>query len=147
MNQIEFFVPGIPRPGGSKSFMGRSKNGKAILIDSSGANGKNWRASVAVFARQAYQGEPLTGSVALQVRFVMPRPKYHFDSKGQIKPRYQRASHLIKPDATKLIRAIEDALTGIVWRDDSQVTDQQASKRYGTKPGADVVIENWEDEP
>jgi Holliday junction resolvase RusA-like endonuclease len=44
------------------------------------------------------------------------------------------------PDLDKLIRAILDALTGVVWRDDGQVVDIVASKVYADTPGVDVVI-------
>jgi Holliday junction resolvase RusA-like endonuclease len=36
----------------------------------------------------------------------------------------------VKPDLDKLVRAVLDALTGIVWRDDAQVVSIIARKRY-----------------
>ena len=45
-----------------------------------------------------------------------------------------------KPDTDKLIRSILDALTGIVWTDDSQVVEILARKQFGT-PGAEIGIE------
>ena len=48
--------------------------------------------------------------------------------------------------ATKLIRAVEDALTGIVWRDDAQVAVQKVAKVYGDEPqGAVITIEEIEE--
>jgi Holliday junction resolvase RusA-like endonuclease len=49
-----------------------------------------------------------------------------------------------RPDATKLWRPTEDALTGIVWRDDSQIIRQLVRKRYcgpGEVPGAEVLVD------
>jgi Holliday junction resolvase RusA-like endonuclease len=46
-----------------------------------------------------------------------------------------------KPDTDKLIRSVLDALTGIVWTDDSQVVEILARKQFGIQPGVDIIIE------
>jgi Holliday junction resolvase RusA-like endonuclease len=61
--------------------------------------------------------------------FVMPRPNNHFNYGEELKmgmPFY----HTVKPDRIKLARAVEDALTGIIWVDDSQCCDGPIIKRY-----------------
>jgi Holliday junction resolvase RusA-like endonuclease len=61
--------------------------------------------------------------------FIMPRPKNQYDAKGNLKnpaPFF----HTVKPDRIKLARAVEDALTGIIWVDDSQCCDGPIIKRY-----------------
>jgi Holliday junction resolvase RusA-like endonuclease len=134
-----FFVPGIPAPGGSKrAFI---IGGRARLTDACERN-KPWRQSVAMFAMAAHRGALFTGPLLLDVEFVMPRIKSHFrtgKNAGQIKPNAPMR-HTFQPDATKLLRALEDALTGIVWRDDAQVCIQHVSKIYGEKPGAHVEV-------
>ena len=42
---------------------------------------------------------------------------------------------------TKLVRAVEDALTGLVWRDDAQVVVQTVRKRYGHPERAEVLVQ------
>jgi Holliday junction resolvase RusA-like endonuclease len=74
--------------------------------------------------------------------FDMPRPKCHYRTgkrSAELKDNAP-AYHAGRPDATKLTRAVEDALTGIVWRDDSQVAEQHVIKRYGEHPGVTVEI-------
>jgi Holliday junction resolvase RusA-like endonuclease len=143
-NGIVFFVPGIPAPAGSKRFVGHSKKtGRAILVDMSGERGTNWRIAVQWHAQeqllsgavQFMHGTPLD----LRVTFTMPRPKHHFRKNGELK---QDAPlfHTGTPDTTKLLRAVEDAITGILWHDDSQVAFQCAQKIYGTNPGAQITI-------
>jgi Holliday junction resolvase RusA-like endonuclease len=44
------------------------------------------------------------------------------------------------PDLDKLVRAILDSLTGVVWRDDAQVVDIVARKVYAETPGVDIAI-------
>ena len=48
---------------------------------------------------------------------------------GTLKPSAPKHP-IVKPDTTKLMRALEDALTGICWRDDTQVVIQTAHKAY-----------------
>ena len=56
------------------------------------------------------------------------------------------AVHSVAPDATKCVRALEDALNKIAWIDDSLVTEQRVTKRYGETPGVRVVIVSYSDE-
>lgn len=152
MEPINFFVPGKPVPGGSKkAFALRRRdgslvtrpNGSPIINVTEDAKGnKEWRANAAFFARQAYQGSPLDGPIALQVEFVMPRTKDHFGTgkKSEVLRTDAPKFHTKKPDATKLLRSLEDALTQVLWVDDSRICWQAATKVYGDKPGAHVRV-------
>ena len=144
---MKFFVPGIPKPAGSKRgfaiYRGkkgaREFTGKVAVVDAAGQPGKDWRGDVKRFALEAQDGPLNEGPIELRVTFQMPRPKAHFTSKGlkQSAPHY----HTIRPDCMKLTRGLEDALTGIIWKDDSQVAVQTVSKIYSDRPGA--VVEVW----
>ena len=48
--------------------------------------------------------------------------------------------HITKPDADNLGKAILDALNGIIYADDSQVTDCHVIKGYADTPGVDILI-------
>jgi Holliday junction resolvase RusA-like endonuclease len=84
--------------------------------------------------------EPMAGAVLLHVTFTFARPRSHY--------RAGKSAHLLKPgvparpagppDLSKLVRAVEDALTDAgVWKDDAQVTDTSSRKTYaGTGFGA-----------
>lgn len=147
---IEFFVPGIARPGGSKkanvvrrrdgSIVTNAKGNPVVAVrDMGGERTENWRAVVALEARRVFQGEPLSVPLRLDVTFWMPRPKAHFRGNGELRdwaPHYCAKA----PDTTKLLRALEDALTGIVWRDDTLIVEQAAKKIFGSRPGAQVTI-------
>jgi Holliday junction resolvase RusA-like endonuclease len=45
-----------------------------------------------------------------------------------------------RPDVLKLARAAEDALTGIVWRDDSQIVHETLAKVYGEPERLEVAV-------
>ena len=125
---IQFFCPGLPRAKGS--MRGFVVKGRALITNSSPAT-RSWEQDVAFFARQACAGAT-QGPVSLSLCFYLPRPK---------KPKHEQ--HIVKPDVDKLARAVMDALTGIAYRDDSQVHDLAVSKLYehdANTPGVRVRV-------
>lgn len=141
---ISFHVFGIPAPGGSKKFVGIGKHtGRAIIIDAGGKKTKDWRNAVAWAAKEVSPTELLRCPLEVTMQFTMPRPKSHYHtSKAKLGQLREDAPtwHTSKPDALKLARSTEDACTGILWADDAQTVILTASKVYGEKPGAALVI-------
>ena len=149
----DFFVPGIPKGAGSKRALVpinkrtgqpfRSKTGRVVVsvVDDTGEKGKDWRADVKAVARQAYTGDPLTGPLIVEMLFVMQRPKGHYRAGKPERGLHPAAPvwHTSKFDATKLLRSVEDALTGIVWVDDNAVMPR-VEKAYGARPGVRVRV-------
>ena len=131
MTSVNFFVPGIPKPGGSKTAF-RSKRGKMIVTDSC-KGVKPWRAAVAQLARDndvtmIPRGIP----VSLLLVFTIPRPKGHYGTgknANKLKPGAPPFP-TGRPDVLKLARAVEDALTGILWYDDAQIVKESLQKLY-----------------
>lgn len=127
---VEFFVPGKPQPQGSKT-----KTRWSMFEDN--PNVGPWRERVALVAHEEMKDRvQLVGvPVVIGVEFIMPRPTS--TPKGWTPPA------LKKPDQDKLIRAIGDALTGIVYKDDSQVTTHLLHKRLaelGEGTGARIHV-------
>jgi Holliday junction resolvase RusA-like endonuclease len=92
--------------------------------------------------------ELLHGPLHLSLVFCLARPKGHFGSGRNadvVKPSAPRYP-TVKPDATKLTRAVEDAMTGIVWRDDAQVVDQYVTKVYDEPERVVVTVRPMEEE-
>ena len=89
---------------------------------------------MAANAKIAMKGRPpLTGPVELIVTICRPRPKANYNSKGLLKlsvPDYPTT----RPDTLKQVRAIEDAMTGIVWNDDSQIVEHRLRKMFHSTP-------------
>jgi Holliday junction resolvase RusA-like endonuclease len=138
--ELQFWVPGIPQPGGSKKPFYNPKTGRAILVDDAKRN-KEWRASVALAASEATQ-EVLEGPLRVRFQFLFTRPKGHY-GKGRNKNALRKSAPpfpSVRPDATKLVRSTEDALKGILWRDDSQIVTQGVSKRYAEQAGAWITV-------
>ena len=137
MNPIIFFVPGDPQPGGSKRAFYIPKLKRSVITEAN-PKAKNWRSTVAQVAAEVMRS-PLQGALSVRFEFFKARPKGHYNAKGILRPSAP-AYPTTKPDTTKLVRSTEDALKGIAWRDDSQVVDQFACKRYGDHIGCKVTI-------
>jgi Holliday junction resolvase RusA-like endonuclease len=99
--------------------------------------GRDWRATVQHEISRAYDGPPLEGALELHLTFTMPRPRAHFTPRRTLRPSAP-AWPTTRPDRSKLTRAVEDAATGLLWRDDSQIVCGSITKRYGERIG--VVI-------
>lgn len=146
MPELSFWVPGHPRPAGSKTAF-RTKGGRTVVVDASGKQGKDWRNAVRDAALAAMSNEaPTRAPIALLLVFSQTRPKSHLDSKGQVKPRYAAAIPTGRPDASKLLRSVEDSLSGIIYCDDTQCFDVRSVKQYGDRPGV-LVKATWDEYP
>lgn len=141
MEEIKFFVPGIPKPGGSKTSFMHPKTKKIVTIDACRKN-KEWRYLVAAFANEVKPEKPFDSTLEMIVEFTLPRPKYHYFTgkrKHILKPSAPKFSNK-QPDSIKLTRAFEDALTGIIYKDDSLIARHTIDKIYGDNPGVKVII-------
>lgn len=87
-----------------------------------------WRSQVGQAALVA-GCTPIDGAITISMEFRYLRPK----SVSRIEP-------TVPPDLDKQIRSILDALTGVAYKDDSQVTSIQATKRYAQTAGVDIVV-------
>ena len=137
--QLTFFIPGTPKPQGSKTIV----NGRMIEANT---GLRDWRHVITMYARQAKgrsQPWPATGPVALTADFHFRRPKSHYGTgknAGRLKknaPRYVTST----PDLDKLMRALGDGLkdAGVV-QDDSLIVAEHITKIYHDEPGVLVIV-------
>lgn len=146
---IHFFIRGVkPITQGSKTgFPFRKKDG-SLGVRMTSPNDKalkDWRYLVHMAAvhelHEHYEDDslkiqeefPYLGPVRMELVFTLQRPKGHFGTgrnKDKLKPSAPRF-HTQKPDLFKLARAVEDALTGLIYRDDSQIIQTKVTKQWG----------------
>lgn len=135
---ISFTVHGKPAPAGSKRGFYNAKAKRVIVTDDSKGS-RPWKAQVSDAAAQAMNGrELLDGPLLLELTFWMPRPKGHIGRRGNVLPSAPHAP-AVKPDLLKLARAVEDALSGVCYRDDAQIVAETLQKAY-TAGGARVEV-------
>lgn len=140
---ITFKVYGLAKPQGSKKPIISKTTGKAFMVESSGKAHTSYRQDVAAAAEAAMAGHLLlVGGVRLTVDFVFPRPKGHLRRDGSVLPSAPDFPDTRSVgDTSKLVRSIEDSMSSIVYRDDSQVTTILARKRYGVAIGTFIRVE------
>lgn len=117
---ISFTVQGVPIPQGSKTLVG-VKSGHPRMINNNDHALKAWRTLIGEVARETGAKLIVGMPVELEVRFVFPRPG---------RPKCGEAP-CVAPDVDKLLRAVGDAITGILIHDDALITDMIGRKRFG----------------
>lgn len=150
MAELHIFIPGKPRAKGSAKWVTSKSTGKSVPVKNEPLEAWNGRVSQFAlelcdehFGRDADHGDPpWTGPIYLEAEFAFQRPMSHYTGgnreRGVLKhdaPAFPTG----RPDRGKLLRCIEDALAGIVYRDDAQVVDGKVAKVYG-QPGASLWI-------
>jgi len=134
-------VNGTPQQQGSKTAFVIGK--RAIMKDANEKALKPWRDQVANAAGEEWGDAPLlTGPVKISVIFGFPRPKSHYGTGKNAHTVKASAPHFktSTPDLDKLQRAIGDALTGKVFRDDAQVVVWDVLKVYASAGYCDIII-------
>ena len=154
---IEFSVAGEVLAQGSK--VAYVRNGRAVLVDMADKKTKTrkagalkrWKESIWRKADVQIRGDLIgpvhlwRGPIILECVFVVPRSPSHFTSKGALK---KSAPRWPQKDLDKLIRAVGDSLSKVIYWDDVQIVGFGAStKRFAkTRGGAGgVYVKIWED--
>lgn len=141
MTEIAFVVRGRPVPQGSaKAFVVKGARPRAVIVTGAGKGPlADWRGLIAAEARLAVGDvDPLEGPVSVAARFIIARPAAHYHpANGRRAVRELRLDAPRYPigvvgDVDKLARAVLDALTSVLIRDDSQVASLMATKLYET---------------
>lgn len=121
MREVRFTVFGRALPQGSKNAF---KTGNRVVLVEASKGLKPWRSVVALEAKQTMLDVQdmalIEGAVSVELLFQFVPGKT-----------VKRKQMTTKPDVDKLSRAILDSLTGVVWKDDSQVIELRARKSYG----------------
>lgn len=135
------FVEGKAEPKGSTRAFYVPKLGRAV-ITSDNPKVKAWEKAIRVtwvemMRRQGLGVHHAGGPFRLETLVVLKRIK-------SLKKRGPTPPHITRSDIDKMLRSVGDALTGVVWNDDSQIIDIRSRKRYaepGETPGAHIWVE------
>lgn len=129
MTPISFFAQGLPKGQPRPRAFARKMGDKFVARVYDAGTAEGWKSCVAEAARQHVTGM-IVEPVAISMVFVMPRPKSHFNSKGELKPA-SPTFHAIKPDGDNLYKGTVDALKTLgLIADDSIVVQHEVTKIY-----------------
>lgn len=139
---VSFWVAGTPMQKGSTT---RMPNGSTLPAGTTNTRKlmSNWRTDIREQASKAMDGSsPYMGAVRIMVEFAMRPP-------ASMPRKYQGwMPHTKRPDLDKLERMLCDALKGICYVDDSQVTNMASGKVYAWdgRTGANITVDFITDE-
>jgi len=139
MPEITFTVYGEPiAQGRPRAASMNTKNGSKLIIYDP-EESRNYKQLVKIEAVRVRPEKPWEGPVSVEIRIYKTVPKSFSGRKrrlalaGGMRP-------TTRPDASNFCKGIEDALKGIIIRDDSQIVDLLVSKWYSENPRVEVTI-------
>ena len=101
---------------------------------------KSYETLIKESAKQAMgSSEPLETPVSLYLYIRVPIPKSCTKKRleaiqnGSEKP-------IKKPDASNILKSVEDGMNGVVYKDDSQIVNIHVTKVYATQAGVDICV-------
>ena len=104
---------------------------------------RKYESALQYAAQQAMDGRPLlVGALSMSVVVSLPVPQ-SWSGKKQKQALAGEIMPTKRPDLGNYVKAAEDALNGVVFLDDSQVTFQTASKIYAEKPGLRIEVASY----
>jgi Holliday junction resolvase RusA-like endonuclease len=137
---VSFFVPGQPVGKGRPRAARRGRHIQLYTPEKTAS----YESLVATAAHGAMRGAaPIKGAchVEMDIRLLVPMS-------WSAKKRNQALEGLVfptkKPDMDNVLKAVFDAINGIVWEDDVQAVYVQAVKRYSAIPGVSVNVKSVE---
>jgi Holliday junction resolvase RusA-like endonuclease len=144
--RISLCVYCTPTPQGSmKAFM--PKGARFPTVTSDNKNLKSFRQEVSKAALNARAAAGFDDLVFLKHEPVEVTFTFYFSRPPSIPKK--RTCHVVKPDLSKLVRAAEDSLTGIIFNDDAQVVSIHTEKHYGIPERVELIVTDYaaEDAP
>src|SRR5699024_5534094 len=99
----------------------------------------NYKNHVKLSAKQQWKGKPLECPLVVELDIYRQIPKS--TSKKRRKLMNERVIRpTVKPDLSNYVKGIEYALSGIVYKDDSQIVDLIARKFYSDNPRVEIRV-------
>lgn len=100
---------------------------------------REYKKLVKVYASKNRPDKLLEGYVEVEL-YIYKRSLKSFSKKKKIDAENKKIRPKTKPDADNYAKGILDAMKGIIWQDDGQVTDLIARKYYSERPRVEVAI-------
>ncbi|OCT12614.1 hypothetical protein A8709_32915 [Paenibacillus pectinilyticus] len=135
---IQFTVYGPPVAQG-RPRAGKTHSGDVVMYDP--GKSKDYKRYVSLVASQNKPSQLIESAVSLTVKVYRPIP----DSWSKVKQRQALEGAMrpkSKPDLSNYIKGIEDAIEGILLKNDSQVVDYgKSGKWYSDRPRIEIEVE------
>ena len=133
--KIEFVIPGDPVPQGRPR---ASTRGGYVKVYDPPAS-RAYKKLVKTYASYNRPSVLLSGYIEVEMH-IYKRTLKSFSKKKKIDAENKKIRPKTKPDADNYAKGILDAMKGIIWQDDGQVTDLIARKYYSERPRVEILI-------
>ncbi|MFR0607600.1 RusA family crossover junction endodeoxyribonuclease [Limosilactobacillus balticus] len=121
-----------------------NRKGKIVVYDPS--NTAQYKRQVSIVAMKHMLGKkPLEGPLSVKIRFYRPIQK-SLTKKVRENRLSGKERPIVKPDLSNYVKAIEDGLNGIIWKDDNLIVHEETDKFYSENPRVEIEVEKWEPE-
>ena len=133
---ITFKVDGVPVPKGRARYVRRGNHISTYTPEKT----RTYETLIKDAARQAmgaseHQETPV--NLYLYIRVPIPatatKKRLQAIADGSEKPTK-------KPDASNVLKSVEDGMNGVVYKDDSQIVNIHVTKVYSSEPGVDICV-------
>lgn len=144
MQELKFEVPGSPIGQGRPKFSTINGHAKAYDPEKS----RNYKAYVKLLATQAMKDTGFTmieGPCSLDILtfFEVPKSKSKKFRQAALEGRERPTK---KPDIDNIVKALQDALNGLAYKDDSSIVYLSVAKYYSEVPRVEVILQECEKE-
>ena len=142
MQELKFEIPGSPIGQGRPKFS--TINGHAVAYDPE--KSRNYKAYVKLLATQAMKEQGFTmidGPCCLDINayFEVPKSK---SKKFKERALLGLERPTKKPDIDNIVKALQDALNGLAYKDDSSIVFLSVAKCYSEVPRVEVILREIE---
>ena len=142
MQKLKFEVPGSPIGQGRPKFSTINGHAKAYDPEKS----RNYKAYVKLLATQAMKEQGFTmidGPCCLDILacFEVPKSKSKKFRQAALEGRERPTK---KPDIDNIVKALQDALNGLAYKDDSSIVFLSVAKCYSEVPRVEVILREIE---
>ncbi|WP_338542774.1 RusA family crossover junction endodeoxyribonuclease [Paenibacillus tundrae] len=103
---------------------------------------KDYKDYVRLAAAEHAPGALLEGPLGMVLTVYRSTPK-SFSKKKAALAEFGEIRPISKPDVDNYLKGVKDALKGVIWKDDSQVVEVFAQKRYSARPRIEVKIKQY----
>jgi Holliday junction resolvase RusA-like endonuclease len=100
---------------------------------------REYKEYVALIARQHAPKKPIEGALSVNIKIYRQIPK-STTKKDRALFLAGIKRPIVKSDTSNYVKGIEDALNGIIYKDDSQIVDLYAAKYYSDNPRVEISV-------
>lgn len=136
MTSVAFIVPGQPQ-GKARPRIGKVGAHARMFTP---AKTVAYEGLIAHAAHVAMAGRPLIDGAVSVLLLIECQVPASWSARKQRAALADEVLPTARPDADNVLKAANDGMNGVVWRDDAQVVDVTLRKRYAAQPRLQIVV-------